>query len=540
MAEKVLLSNEKHKKASEYIKLLIEYKNTLFKISDNELQIQHLNESIAQLNGAQNSYTDNILYTPKMNAEKGLSDLKTQSDSLKKQIDTFKTEVATMYDAAYADFVDNKILPITDRTLLKNPVDKIKSTREEADSDYNSRNPNALPAKKIGQSGNRLRASFYVNNAIKTFNELKINKIDTLISTTTDPTVQSKLEDAKFKALADLDFSKDKVDTNKVILEDRQKARPVNSDTRASDPNNLTKLAQNPIKEADYTKENTDGIKDEEEQTSASEDYRSFEVIIPTILTNIQPVKLDKSQQIILPQNTGTQLLASDIIDPRKVCLIAPVNYLVPVPAYFKVYNENGEPAPETTLSESADATKKSESIIKNPPKDLKELLTPGGNYIYNQFSITGIDKNFGQKVQIEETWSEGLSVLAFGSKPKIWNLSGILINDLVSRWKSKFEEAFENYLNISALTRQKAYLRIVIPADLIQINCYPLDLNVSTRSSNPSGSPFNMPVLVRNYSPLTQIQASQNFIKLIVAFNTLNSSTHTATTGNLTVNIKK
>ena len=129
----------------------------------------------------------------------------------------------------------------------------------------------------------------------------------------------------------------------------------------------------------------------------------------------------------------------------------------------------------------------------------------------YNHFMLTSLQESHMEKYQVADTLAEGWLAHAFGKAPQVWNLTGLLVNDVFSDQLTRFRELFDKNLRISVLAKTGRKMAVVVPAAGIVIYGYGLNLQINTDAQqNEALSTFSMPVLVAGWTNLPLINYVQ------------------------------
>jgi hypothetical protein len=144
-------------------------------------------------------------------------------------------------------------------------------------------------------------------------------------------------------------------------------------------------------------------------------------------------------------------------------------------------------------------------------PIDLRkkygELYPDNGDFLYNQFILTGVQEVHSEKFQIVDTLSDGFITFAFGEKPEVWSISGVLINDLVSDQLGKFRQLFHDYLRVSELARTQRKMVINVPAIGYQMFGYAIAFAPQHSSENETVVPFTLQFIKTDVRPIPQFE---------------------------------
>ena len=91
----------------------------------------------------------------------------------------------------------------------------------------------------------------------------------------------------------------------------------------------------------------------------------------------------------------------------------------------------------------------------------------------------------------------------AFGPRPEVWSISGVLINDVISDQLNKFRLLYEKFLRITSLAENKQKMVIVIPALRIKIYGYAIAFVPQHNPEVQTATPFSLQLLVTNWASL-------------------------------------
>jgi hypothetical protein len=121
----------------------------------------------------------------------------------------------------------------------------------------------------------------------------------------------------------------------------------------------------------------------------------------------------------------------------------------------------------------------------------------------YADFVLQSISEERTEKNQIIETFGDSF-VFFFGERPRMLNVSGILVNTDDFGWRSQFMYNYENFLRGSKLVQRNA--RMFLAWDTIVVEGYPINVAASEDSNNPYTVNFQMQVFLTNYQDFGRI----------------------------------
>lgn len=129
-----------------------------------------------------------------------------------------------------------------------------------------------------------------------------------------------------------------------------------------------------------------------------------------------------------------------------------------------------------------------------------------GTTFNYSNFIISALQDARQEKAQIVENFGEPY-IFFFGEKPRIVNVSGILINTADFAWKHEFWRNYEKYLRGTRLVELDA--RIYLYYDEQILEGYMLGAQAQEVSSNPYHVDFSFTLFVTGHTYLGQIENS-------------------------------
>jgi len=126
-----------------------------------------------------------------------------------------------------------------------------------------------------------------------------------------------------------------------------------------------------------------------------------------------------------------------------------------------------------------------------------KEPNNTGTTAEYADYILQGVQESRVEKQQIIETFGDPY-VYFFGERPRVLQVSGLLMNTEDFDWRSQFWKNYEEHLRGTKLVQQNA--RAYLSYDTIIVEGYLLNAAAVDSSDTPYSIPFNFSMLVTNY----------------------------------------
>lgn len=126
-----------------------------------------------------------------------------------------------------------------------------------------------------------------------------------------------------------------------------------------------------------------------------------------------------------------------------------------------------------------------------------------GATYNYSNFIIQSVVENRQEKAQLLETFGDSF-VFFFGERPRVLQVSGVLMNTLDFNWRSEFWYNYENTLRGTKLVEQNA--RIYLFYDDLVVEGYMMGANATDDANNPYHIAFNFQLFVTNHQYLGNV----------------------------------
>ena len=123
--------------------------------------------------------------------------------------------------------------------------------------------------------------------------------------------------------------------------------------------------------------------------------------------------------------------------------------------------------------------------------------------FTYSNFIIQSIQDNRQEKSQILETFGDPF-IFFFGERPRILNVSGLLMNTRDFNWRTEFWYNYENYLRGTKLVELNA--RIYLFWDDVLVEGYMLGAQAQDAADMPYHIPFSFSLFVTSHTYLGSI----------------------------------
>jgi hypothetical protein len=125
-----------------------------------------------------------------------------------------------------------------------------------------------------------------------------------------------------------------------------------------------------------------------------------------------------------------------------------------------------------------------------------KKFLSTDDKYGYNDFLLTDVSVKCDEKVQITQVFGDTEAVYYFGKAPIIFNLSGMLFDDLDNQWFTKFFDAYSSIMRGTKLAANYELLEITLPNMIIVGSV--MSFGYSQNASRDTDIQFSMSVLAK------------------------------------------
>lgn len=133
--------------------------------------------------------------------------------------------------------------------------------------------------------------------------------------------------------------------------------------------------------------------------------------------------------------------------------------------------------------------------------RNIERLLSTDPGIGFNNFLVTGVNVSLNEKVQITQTFGDADVIYYFGRTPPIFNISGVLIDDIDNQWFIQFIELYENVLRGTALAIDYNILELSLPNMKVIGSISAFTYNQD--SARDTDIPFSMTFIAKNVIPL-------------------------------------
>jgi hypothetical protein len=123
----------------------------------------------------------------------------------------------------------------------------------------------------------------------------------------------------------------------------------------------------------------------------------------------------------------------------------------------------------------------------------------PGAGY--SDFLLTSVSVSFNEKVQITPTFGDTETVYYFGKQPVIFNLSGLLIDDIDNQWFNTFVETYGAIMRGSESARNFELIEMILPNMIITGTIMSMSYNQD--ASRDTDIPFTMTMHAKTAVPI-------------------------------------
>lgn len=427
---------------------------------------------------------------------------------LKQKLSAYEAKLTILWDAGFVNYIKVQVELISpsrvDDDAKKSKEAVILYDRAVENFEFRAGKPDWWTA-LAKKSPNQLSADYFFFKAQSNTTQGKIDKINQFIPSTTNP----NLETALTARVAEETAKKTVIDTKVGQINEVSTAKNVTVTTPSDGSTGKDVRTSQTFAEAQFVNQPAIGFTGLSEFTTLS-----LQLTPSATGDNLSPAVSNAVKTFFVAENplgiqlAETQLVEGDLFDPRKTQLFMPNFNLGGHSAYFYMISEDG--FAQTTFEQQAkfDANGKiipgtGKNIVNNntlppyPDKDSDPFKN--GSAIYNQFSLTTVNFSMNEKMQIEDTFSEGQATFVFGKAPYTWVFSGTLINDLYHAWFPKFMDLWDNHIRASQLVRKKKILVLVVPSASAIIECYPRGFSAVHSVESETNTPFSIVAYIRS-----------------------------------------
>jgi hypothetical protein len=128
-------------------------------------------------------------------------------------------------------------------------------------------------------------------------------------------------------------------------------------------------------------------------------------------------------------------------------------------------------------------------------------LITSDPGMGFSDFLLTNVQVTYNEKVQITPTFGDSEVVYYFGKAPVIFQLGGILIDDVDNQWFTTFVETYSHILRGTELARNHELIEITLP-NMVVIGSI-MSLSHQQDAARDTDIPFTMTMHAKEIRPL-------------------------------------
>lgn len=171
--------------------------------------------------------------------------------------------------------------------------------------------------------------------------------------------------------------------------------------------------------------------------------------------------------------------------------------------AVIKVIRSDGTEIPLTDAGGARKPQSGSQRSAGSGIAPKTDRMGTATTYNYSNFIIQRIDESRQEKSQILETFGDTF-IFFFGERPRVLQVSGLLMNTLDFNWRTEFWFNYEHVLRGTKLVEQNA--RIYLYWDDLVVEGYMLQATARDDSEMPYHIPFSFSLFVTNHMYLSQV----------------------------------
>lgn len=155
-------------------------------------------------------------------------------------------------------------------------------------------------------------------------------------------------------------------------------------------------------------------------------------------------------------------------------------------------------------------------NVSNDLQKQLSKVATTGGNFIgnvvssYSRFFLQNVTEQDQEKMQVVETFT-AFYVFFYGRRPRVYNYTGLLMNDPNHKWTNDLSFFYENFFRGTKAVEINA--QAVISYDGKLVSGFLINLAMQRDAMSPKGVPFSFQVIVIDDIP---VSFSQDITALI------------------------
>jgi hypothetical protein len=119
----------------------------------------------------------------------------------------------------------------------------------------------------------------------------------------------------------------------------------------------------------------------------------------------------------------------------------------------------------------------------------------------YQDFLLTNVSVSFDEKVQVVQTFGDTDVAYYFGKAPVVFNLAGLLVDDIDNQWFTMFIEAYANILRGTQLARNYELIELTLP-NMVVIGTI-MSMGYQQDAARDTDIPFSFRLLAKEVVPL-------------------------------------
>lgn len=139
----------------------------------------------------------------------------------------------------------------------------------------------------------------------------------------------------------------------------------------------------------------------------------------------------------------------------------------------------------------------------------------------FANFFLTNVSMNFGEKVQITQTFGDNEVVYYFGRQPMVLNMSGLLFDSLENDWLYRFLTLHQGVLRGTQLAKSFSLVEITFPNMVVTGTIS--ELGIGQDAHRDVDIPFSMQFIAKSVLPLPAVMptgtATQNNVGSLIDF---------------------
>lgn len=171
--------------------------------------------------------------------------------------------------------------------------------------------------------------------------------------------------------------------------------------------------------------------------------------------------------------------------------------------AVIKVIKADGTEIPLTDAGGTRPQQSGSDTAAGSGIPAQNEKKSMASTFNYSNFIIQRLEESRQEKSQILETFGDSF-IFFFGERPRIINVTGVLMNTIDFNWRTEFWYNYENVLRGTKLVELDA--RIYLFWDDLVVEGYMLQATARDDSESPYHIPFSFQLFVTAHTYLSKV----------------------------------